>query len=447
MRRVTQMLVIWGLTALASESGLANGHRVELGKRYCDPLYGFSLRPPAGAEKIRGASGARLVSWSRRDKQTGRILWTLSVSQALEGNRDIDLQPYSRALAEKLRLEEGFKVGSVDLSPVAGKKAIHFRGRAIGMALWQERVWILARPQEFIIVMLSGPAELRQDLEAVSQEVLATVEFFDPTEARRLRRVNLQQGKEFLASLSEARLSSAMADEERWFLLRMKGRPVGFRRLVCRRAKRKGAEGFEVKLWLMLKLAGLEPRLLKQTMFVTGDLSVEWWRKQLRIGSAPTARMIKTECLKQGDRLVCTVCEGRRIEPHDIPVPVDNYLPQAIGALLPRLIDLAKPGSWAFLDYDADDRMFNLRTVTVAGPGQVSSAGAETSLSSATQPGAVKVLDQPARDVEPATLWIDKAAGLVKMKTADGLVMVRAEEAEVMRLLPEARGAMATMGQ
>ena len=127
--------------------GVAGGaDEIVLARRYVDSLHGFSLRPPTGVERIRETAGARLVRWQRRDPERNAVLWTLSVLRAVASGRNIDLEPYSEALAEKLRREENFRAESIGLAPVAGRAAIHLEGMTGGAGrFWQRQTWVLTR--------------------------------------------------------------------------------------------------------------------------------------------------------------------------------------------------------------------------------------------------------------------------------------------------------------
>ena len=426
----------------ACPAGLAD-ETVELGRRYVDPLHGFSLCPPLETERKREFSASQLVSWSRRHAQTGAIAWTLTVLQATEGNKQINLKPYSQALAAKLQQEENFKVASVQLAPVAGKAAIHLRGQTAVLQLWQRQVWVLAQPGRFLILRMTGPMTMKNSLDAICEQVLGTLQLTDPDRAREIQRENLARGQELLATLNDKSFAAAICGESQWFLLQFEGKDVGFRRVVETAVRREDADGYSIKTLVMLDLPKLEPRLLKQAMFVTPDLSVEQWTELLRIGPDENARVIEVEGLKQQEMIVCTISEGGRVQTHNRPVPEKIYLPQAAGVLLPRLIDLKKLTAYAFAIYNVEANAFDMRTFTVLGT--VESDSTETDVSPSqlgagpTLPAeAIRALDQPAADAEPATLWLDAAGRLLRMQTGDGLVMVRSNYHEVLRRLPRA---------
>jgi len=439
-RRTVRTIAIGACISALSACGLARADEtVVLGKRYVDSLHGFSLRPPVGTERKRGFSPSRLVSWSRRDPASGAIVWTLTVLHATERKKQIDLGPYSKALADKLRKEDNFKMESLELSPVAGKPAIHLRGLTAGVKMWQRQVWILARPSQFLIVMISGPETIKDRLETICRRVLGTLQLTDPTKARETQRKNLSRGRGFLSDLNDKRFAGAIQAGPTWFLLKYKGRDVGFRRVTEAPARREDVDGYLVKMWVMLALAKTEVRLLKHEMFVAADLGVERWRKRIQIGSGKAARVIDEEGLKQNELIVCNVLLDRRMTTRKKEVNEAIYLPQAAGMLLGRLIDLKTPAAYAFAVYDSEQNGFDMRTFTVVGPATIELAGRRVD--------AVRATDRPAMDAEPATLYLDAKGRLLRMETIDGLVMVRSTAGAVRRRFPKADVIVKEMGE
>ena len=434
---------------------------IVLGQRYVDSLHGFSLCPPVDVERIRETASSRLVRWQKRDPQRNAVLWTLSVLRAVESGRDIDLKPYSEALADKLRREENFRVESIDLAPVAGKAAIHLEGMTGGAArFWQRQVWVLTRlPRpaattpatqpgetaargeggEFLVIVMSGPADIKARLASILQKVLETVKIVDPQAARAEREERLKRGGELLASLMDKDLAAAVQTAPLWYLLRMKGRDVGFMRMVTIAADREGAAGYEVRNWVMLDLPKTDRRLLKREMFTTVDRSVERWREQLVVGEGPKAERVAEDGIKQREMIVCTVAQGGQTSSKTKAVPVGIYLPRAMGSLLGGLVDLKAPGAYGFAIYTSGANSFDLRSFTVVGPDRIEVAGRRVD--------AVRATDQLAEDAEASTLWLDEKGVLLRMVSADGLEMEPASQQAVTRRFADALEIVRSMGE
>ena len=418
---------VWGYVAC----GLCQvTETIELGKRHVDRLHGFSLRLPATSERKREFSAAKLMTWLQRDEKSGAILWSLTVLREVEAKEEFDIEPYSRALADKLRLEENFKIESIKLTPVAGKAAIHLRGETAGLRLWQRQVWVWARPGEFLVLKITGALGIKDRLDLICDRVLGTLELFDPREARKTESKNLTRGEEFLSSLNDKKFAAVVDGEPQWFLLRTKGKDVGFRREAEATVRREGLNGYEVTIHVMLDLPNLERQTLKHTMFVTPDLKAERWTKQLRIGSGDRAQLITEEGLKQQELIVCDVSAAGGTRSRKKQLPAGIYLPQAVGMLLPRLMDLTKPAGYTFAAYNTEGNNFDRRTFTVVGPERISLAGRQIE--------AIRALDRPAAAEAPATLYLDAQGRLLRMETEDGLVMERSTRSGIVRRFPGA---------
>ena len=412
---------------------------VPLGKRYVDAMHGYSLRPPAEAQRARESAAGQLVNWSHYDEQTGAIDWALSVHRAVEANPPAELKAYADALAQKLLAEKDLKVETTELAPVAGKAAIHFRGTTLGIAMWQRQTWILSQPGAFLVVTMQGPKDRAERLDRIAEAVLGSVEVHDPTAALEQRRANLDRGEKLLTSLTGRELAGAIRPEAQWYLLRLDGETVGFRRVVESPARREGADGYLVKTLVLLEMPNFEPRLMRQELFVTPELDVERWGTRLQVGSGDGALVVDESGLKQEELIVCNVLQGDKLRTFKKQIPGRFYLPQAIGVLLPRLVKLDQLAAYGFAAYDAERNDFNLRTFTVVGPQRASIGGQEVDAFVAT--------DRAADDAEPARLILDAQGNLLQMQTADGLVMERASETAVMSRLPRAAGILKAAGE
>ena len=77
--------------------------------------------------------------------------------------------------------------------------------------MWKRQVWILAEPDRFLIVMITGPVGSKTQLDQISQAVLETLELSDPKAALAAKEESLNRGREFLAALSKKKLAGAIS--------------------------------------------------------------------------------------------------------------------------------------------------------------------------------------------------------------------------------------------
>jgi hypothetical protein len=420
--------IVLALTCSCSLSAEAD---VPLAPRYVDALNGFSLRPPAGAQRRREYSPAKLGTWNRRDAKTGAIDLTLTVLHRIESQEAIDIEPYSKLLAQKLAREEQFKVDTLQLTTAGGKQAIDLRGRPGGkVGLWQRQVWVWSRPGEFLILVFSGPQNATKEILATSLGVQQSLQIVDPTTERETRRAKLLRGENLLDGLARKQFEKAFRPGEHWYLLRLADRDAGYMFVGTSAASRDGTDGYEARSFVKIQAqkSGDEPREVRRMHYSTADRSLELWKESLVIGSGVQAKRSLEEGIKQGDLIVAQLRRGTQEKSHKrqlSPAVMGIYLPRAFGMVLPRLVDLAKPQAYAFSVYTTMANDFDMRTLTVLGP--------ETLTIGSREVEAVHVTDQAAADAEPADLWVNAEGILLRMTTADGFVMEETTRAAIIR--------------
>ncbi len=433
-------LILAGAAVLAATSppAVADGATVKLGKRYMAPLYGFSLRPPAGTQRRRERIGTEVVTWTRRDPKTGAIAWSLKVQRSVKQSEKIDLDTYADALAKSLSNKGNFKTKKVGTIKVAGAKAIDLRGTTgKDLGLWQRQVWVLVAPRRFLIFLMTGPADDRGRLNRVLNAVLGTLALSDPEEAWKRRRENTQRAAKFLLALEEKDFRDALDEKPAWFLMRYEGKTVGFLRKKLSPGREKGSDGYELRSHAMFQLPEDRMRLMKRVMFVTPALGMERWKEQLQVGSGRNAMTLAEDGIRQDRLIVCMVDRNGKIDTQKVRAPQKIYLPRALGELLPRIVDLDQRVGYTFAAYSTSTNGFEMRTFTVEGP--------ETFRHGGKAVRGVKATDQVAGDVEPATLHLDRRGRLLKMETPDGLNMVAADRAEVLDAFPRAESVIGAM--
>jgi len=425
---------VWAAGAIlagATGSALAAKPSTDLGPRYIDKINGYSLRGPAGATRRREYSRSRLVSWTRRDTATGAVDLTLVVLKRAEVKKKIDLKAYAKDLKRKLAREQQLFIHKPWVTTLAGKPAIDLNGTGglTGLGLWQRQVWVLVRDGQFLILAISGPKARKDNLDAVFTKALATLELTDPAEAIKTRNANLKRGADLLAGLTDRRLGAAFDGRLQWFLFSKDGKDVGYMSLKASRARRDGADGYEIVSTVRLKLPKDQLRRARREQFTTRKRDFSRWRETM-LAEAGALRYLE-EGIKQGDMTVCHISSGgqQRTYKKRLNVPTQKiFLPRAFAMVLPRLVDLKTTQAYAFATYTAQANDFDVRTFTVA--------GAETVTIDARRVEAVRVLDRTADDVEPATVWVDSRGAILRMATPDGLVMHAATQSAVIRRFP-----------
>jgi len=433
----TAMLLVLTCAAQGQQTG-----EIKLAPPYIDPVRGFSLRPPADTTCSRVVSANRLVIWTKRDSAKAPILWRLSLYARTDDNFKPggDLAVHGRKLSTLLAKIEGFQAPPPRVIDVGPAKAINLRGVTTGkVRFWQRRVWVHLRGSKFLEVRMSGPVAQRDKLDAIASTVLKTLKLTDPKDAKAHRQAALKRGSDILKSLTDQKLTDALAADDQWFLYSRDGKSIGFMRQQETSSTSSGKSGCRVKSWIMMNLEGKRLKLHRD-MFTTADRSIETWLETAQVVSPGRTVSMKEQGAKTGEQVDCEITvDKKNISQKPVNVPKENYLPRAMAWLLRKMVDLKAPSAQAFATYNGRSGNFNLRTFTVIGPEEIEVGGRKVT--------AVRVRDQLTAETQAADMWVDTSGNLLIMKTADGLVMERASEKAVERRFSKAKETIKSMGR
>ncbi len=393
----------------------------ELGPRFTDSLRGLSLQPPAGAEMRRETGGASLVQFSLRDGQTGAVAVSMYLLEATvrEGVAD-DLAAYAQALAEDLRREQGYALTAeaVQLTTVAGQPAIDLRG-PIGQVAktYCRQVWIQREPGHFLVVQVRGPLDQAPRVNRLSDASLATLELFDPDQARRQREQDLARGSDLLAGLTLERFRQVIAPRDYWLAVLQKGRMIGFVHYTESLGTRLEAEGLLIERETVLTGPDGSQTLSKEVLFATPDRQLERYDTQaVLINPSGQSTPHREFGLKQADLLlVQVVTSPTTTADKQLQLPAEIYLPLAMSPLAPRLVDLDQPGSYGFAVYNPAGQNIELRTLTVVGSSTVRLGGQEFP--------ATLLTDQMALDAPRSRVYVDAVGLPLRIEAEDGTVL------------------------
>lgn len=410
-------------------SAPASAPAVRLGVRYTDAFRGFSLCPPAGAQRVRETSTRRLVGWVQRDDKTRAIRWSLEVLQTRQKPTKLSISDYAQAVAKELAKGQ-FKVKSTQVGTVAGKPAMHFRGIWSGaLTLWRRQTWIRTAPGEHLVLNIAGATSAQAEMDGILTAVAGSVKLFDATPSLVERGASLKRGSTVLGKLSEKLLREKLEAKARYFTIQRSGKTVGFLRISEGMAQRERTRGAWIVRCGAMEVAGAPKQLTREELFATPDCSVERCKRILIAGEGKDPRRITQETLKDRNTLLAQVSEkGRPTQGRRRTVPetlMPAYLPRAFDLVALRLIDLSKPRAIAFAVYNPVAHDFDLRTIRIVGPEKITLGGRQLS--------AVRLTDQMAADAPVASLWVDSKGLLLRMRTADGVTLERAEKAAVIR--------------
>jgi len=407
----------------------------ELGPRHIDPVNGYSLCPPAGAELGRTAVTTRLAKWVMRDARTGAIAWQMIVRKEAGPADGVSLEAFAREVQAGLKKLPDVRVEKAAVTDVLGKPGIETvviqgtRGQR-----WQRDLWARTPSGHMLVLSISGALGLRKQMDKLLGQVAGTWQLSDPRKQAEVRKANLQRGQALLESLTQARLTAAITRKDQWFLYRRGDSDMGYMRVREKSARRGKAQGVEITTKAGLSLPEGQSMVIRRVMFAAADRSKESWTETAEVLRAgKVVRRMSEEGTCSGSVIVCKVMSdgksAQRKKPLE-PAMAATYLPRAFALLLGKLTDLSSPGSYGFATYTTAENDFDLRTFTIVGQAKV------TLGSKSIQ--AVRATDQLAADAAPATLDLGPGGSLLRMRTDTGIVMEQSTRSAVLRRYPDA---------
>jgi hypothetical protein len=441
---------------------------------YRDPLNGFTLRPPTGGERMAQDEDATyLARWVNHDKE-GDVCWTLTVSRMILHQVGPTLEEYGRTLRDAM-LTQGLRGSTVDeprTTAVSGLPAIELNGvlkisAKIGMADVQAKeedihfrqLWVRVRPAEkilppptapnqpthkpaaFLVFKMGAPQAKGGVMDGEWKAMLRSLTVEDPEEFLVRLKKDTGQAASFLgARLAQEAIAAAMPAAARWFRLQQGRGNLGWLRVQGGAARVDGNSGYEIRTWAMIQHPGQPVRLVRQRMFLSEDTSMEIWRLHRQVGSGPQAPLMVEDGIRQKNLIFVDLHEQNQIRSlqRDVPEAVKAYyLPKAVGLILPSLLDLNRKTTYVFAEYNSAIHGFDMRTVQVFAPEMISLGGRPVE--------AVRLVDQPAFDADPITLWVDARGDLLRAKASDGMTTEFVTEQEILRAFPKANSVVREM--
>lgn len=451
MREIPNLFLAGAVVGLIAASLAASDQadQIKLDERYYGPHRLFSLQPPADTQRWSGYSPGMLARWSYVHPKLKAVVWVLSIhhagvtrkKQADGADVPFSLADYAVALKSKLTEEKKVLVKSVDVFIAADKPAIDIQGISLGkLKQWQRQVWILIQPDQFLIVKIDGPQDMKAELLAISKKVLGTLKINDPGKIRAATFANLKRGEALLAALAAGKADKQPADviqtDTQWFMLKLKGKNVGYKLQTESVANLDDIAGSRIRAWVWFKPPGAgQPRLLKRVLFSTTKPLLERWTSQLQVGiGAKSVVVAESGITRNGEEIVCAVRRDTKKYSNRKMAPKKSYLPRAIGELLPRLVDLSKPRTCSFAAYETDANAIFERSFTVHGRRKITLGGKTVETTEATYRSIKE------KQVISVKLWLDEKGLILRMETGQGLVMERSTREAVVKAFPRAAG-------
>lgn len=449
---------MWTILAVAGVLYAAGVEAWAQGPAHVDLKHGFRFTPPEGALARPPQGSGMLGKWIALDGEKKAVAWTLTFYRARPDDTGkasltpADLPTYAKTLQDRLVQETQLAVDSAKVVTVAGKGAVDVMGSfALGrrgtteFRQFRRQVWLLTGEGEFLVVKMEGPVRDSEKLSALCDGVLAGLSVMDAQELLKSRQESLRHGSALLSELATPagtqRLRAVATGESQWFLLRLDGKPIGFKAQAEGTTHRKGMPGLEIRSWTMTRLPDAPASVQTQTLFVADALQGESWDVLRRTGTGAKASTdSESGTVREGGKIACEIAHnGQAATLHrDVPPDVvegtariaNVYLPHAVGEVLGRLVDRTAPGEYAFAMYDAQADRMARRVFRVLGRATITVNGAALQT--------VEASDCASDDAQAVGLWLDEKGLLVRLVAPGGVTMERTTRDAVFKAFPEA---------
>lgn len=446
------------MTVLAAISGLSHAES----RRYTDPINGFSFIPPADGVQAQADENLYLARWVKAQKDTRKVLWAMDVNRWVANivdkkKKELSEEQYAKLpmsvfkdiiISEfntdevKIDSEKVIKIDSHDAIEITGtitREKLTDAGLTVEKEIvknWFSQIWVRIAPRVFITFKMVADDKSRKTAETLWKGVVDSIEISDTQKTLTQQQLKTRRAESVIEKLRQDGIKSVFITDPQWFLVEKEGKTIGWFSSKAFRKELNNRTGFQIS-----SCAEVQPqsdkevvRLIYQTVFVSDDLDYESWLMRMQIGSGEMAELVVEKGIRQQKLVFCnTATPGIGTESHQTQIPklVETiYLPRAVGAVVPAIIDLAKPGSYTFAEYSSNKNDFVMREVEVIGPENIELLG--------RQIAAVHLRDRSHRNTQPADSWVDKSGKILKTQTANGVTMQACSEKQLLAKFPDA---------
>lgn len=360
-------------------AGAASTPKGTLGPEYVDGSFGFSVRPLANAtfdRRKRTVEGRmQLAQFVRLD-----IGWSMAV-RLWASERPIDATAAKEAMQFDLAVQyPDAEITQAEAIQVASRDAVRLAATftADGQAWLRQHAVIKLRPSEYVLVLLTTPADDREIATQTFSQVLDSFQVVRSELQQAQIDAALDRGIALRTELAAATKKITDRVAEPLFLrLSRDGQPVGLVEIREKPDKIAGREGLRSLQQAWLFNPDQSVQFLQEERFVSADLAYDEWRNLSQLlpskQSDPQQRLIvNVEAgIRRDDQLIVKYAGTGPPANEDKAIEVESsYASTAWPLLLPRLVDLRTPELYAFSMYDSERRGMTLRTLRVVGPEQ-----------------------------------------------------------------------------
>jgi hypothetical protein len=437
----------------------------EESKQYEDAMEGYSLRIPAGAQRLditrEQRRNGRIAQWVIGDEQTGQTQWALSVDRLSFPAVHADMEAWLTAeIGQWLRTEAPVEVASSQTQRISGYPALVLRGTIKSVApadeneekapaLQARQAWVQIRTRSLPHPELEPPAKLQitdflvfrltalpdGNVDRSWARLLENITITDPTQA--LEEMN-QAVENAVNIIAEIRLRETLADvlpdEPEYFIIRQGRDAVGWMAQKGGPERRVDQMDWGLRTYGMTQLPNQPARVESRHSFIDRHFDFERWSIRIEITDGKGHGQVMIEKgLRQDQQVFAEAQVDDQFRSHTetlTPFLQSVYLPRLCAGVLPRLLDLDTPASYVFAEYSSTTDEFTQRSIQVAGPARIMLNGQTVE--------AIKIIDQPNFNDDTQVLYVDKEGRVLKVEIDGGYTRERTDRQSLLREFPDA---------
>ncbi|MBI1369106.1 MAG: hypothetical protein GC162_10685 [Planctomycetes bacterium] len=375
MRRFNWIGMLFACGMIAATSGTLRAEDSAAGRplsdhRWYDRSYGLSFLVPEGTTVksltvdtaiMRMEDDKKIFNMSLQVKRSRSVLTLKQVADeakieirgALGNNKILDVKDRKVAGLPAVVIYNS--------SPLADGRQI-----IMGQAIMQ------MDPQTFAILDMRSEIKNAGVSQPTFEAVLDSMEIEDPKAIAAQREAALQAGANWRRGVDLKKLHASLVPEQYYRIVDAEGRDIGYMRVRQTDEAVGGKKGVSVEM---------QSRIAAQqyyfdsigTVFLSDDDSMEAWKTittrkpQVVRGNGPQQGFQNsTESgIRTGDAITVTTDAPQGAGKRDYARPKIGYLSQVESYLLPQLLPIDRPGTYAFYFYSALEGKVGFRTDTV----------------------------------------------------------------------------------
>lgn len=359
-----RLILLTAVAACFLSSAAPAGAR-ELSKtRWRERAYGISLRPPVGTKMLQQTADQLLL---RIADQEGAFTMSVDVKHA---RKPLKLKEVIGAAQRQMfRAQPVTEVLEIKIRKIAGRPGavLYFRvPQADGHDALVAQALIHFAKKRIAVIDLKTPFKRREDFRPMFEAVLDTVKIVDPDVLNQRREAALERGRQWRRGLTLEQIHEALR-EEYYYRLIESGKDIGYIHVREYQTHAKGKPGvaIDVRSWIHLDKWTIHS---VAHYFLSDDATRELWtikttRWPRGASSSSTRSRTFTETgVRAGDRITVTIAGPAGHQVHKYTKPEVSYLSQVEARLMPRLLPVNHPATYAFYWYNSSKGAVTLRT-------------------------------------------------------------------------------------